>query len=74
MRYLGVQSTVIDEVFASDGRGGGAAYADATAPDPWADVPRVNTLLTDGTSPLYEPASPLALQDALERALIGLGG
>ncbi len=46
VRYLGVQSTVIDEVFASDGRGGGGvAYADATAPDPWADVPRVNTLL-----------------------------
>ena len=45
VRYLGVQSTVIDEVFSADGRGGGAAYADATAPDPWADVPRVNTLL-----------------------------
>ena len=45
VRYLGVQSTVIDEVLASDGRGGGAAYADATAPDPWADVPRFNTLL-----------------------------
>ena len=45
VRYLGVQSTVIDEVFSADGRGGGVAYADATAPDPWADVPRVNTLL-----------------------------
>ena len=39
-----------------------------------AGVARVKTLLTDGTSPLYEPADPLALQTELERALIGLGG
>ena len=46
VRYLGVQSTLIDEVFDSEGRGGGGtAFADTTAADPWADVPRVNTLL-----------------------------
>ena len=45
VRYLTVQSSVIDEVFVSDGRGGGSVYADTAAADPWADVPRVNTLL-----------------------------
>lgn len=31
-------------------------------------------LLTDGASPLYEPASPLSLEDEVESTLIALGG
>ncbi|GAA4399736.1 hypothetical protein GCM10023168_07540 [Fodinibacter luteus] len=47
VRYLDVQSTLIDEVFVADGFGEGrdVALADVAAADPWADVPRVNTLL-----------------------------
>jgi LCP family protein required for cell wall assembly len=46
VRYLEVQSSVIDEVFsAPESAGQGGALADVDAPDPWADVPRVNTLL-----------------------------
>ena len=36
-------------------------------------VARARLLLLDGTSPLYRSASPLKLQHALDRALIGLG-
>ena len=48
VRYLDVQSSVIDEVFVandspSDRRD--VALANTAAEDPWADVPRVNTLL-----------------------------
>jgi LCP family protein required for cell wall assembly len=47
VRYLNVQSSVIDGVFADDGSGKrrDVALADTAARDPWADVPRVNTLL-----------------------------
>ncbi len=47
VRYLDVQSTLIDEVFAQADPGDGAdlALADTAAKDPWADVPRVNTVL-----------------------------
>ena len=46
VRYLEVQSSVIDEVFSAPaGPPAGAALADVEAADPWADVPRVNTLL-----------------------------
>ena len=46
VRYLEVQSSVIDEVFmAPAADDGDTALADVDAPDPWAAVPRVNTLL-----------------------------
>ena len=46
VRYLEVQSSVIDEVFVAPAADDGDhALADVDAPDPWADVPRVNTLL-----------------------------
>ena len=48
VRYLNVQSSVIDEVFVVDdgpSERRNVALADTTAKDPWADVPRVNTLL-----------------------------
>jgi polyisoprenyl-teichoic acid--peptidoglycan teichoic acid transferase len=46
VRYLDVQSSVIDEVFVADGsERRTVALANTAAEDPWADVPRVNTLL-----------------------------
>ena len=47
VRYLDVQSSVIDEVFVDDSPSErrDVALADTAAEDPWADVPRVNTLL-----------------------------
>jgi polyisoprenyl-teichoic acid--peptidoglycan teichoic acid transferase len=48
VRYLDVQSSVIDEVFVandSPSERRDVALADTAAEDPWADVPRVNTLL-----------------------------
>ncbi len=47
VRYLDVQSSVIDSVFAdeSPNERRDVALANAAAEDPWADVPRVNTLL-----------------------------
>lgn len=47
VRYLDVQSSVIDQVFVQDSPGEGrqVALANTAAEDPWADVPRVNTLL-----------------------------
>ena len=47
MRYIDVQSSVIDAVFVADSPGEhrDVALADTAAEDPWADVPRVNTLL-----------------------------
>ena len=46
VRYLDVQSSVIDEVFEdSPSEHRDVALADTAAEDPWADVPRVNTLL-----------------------------
>lgn len=46
VRYLGVQSNVIDEVFVGpDAADPEDALADVEAEDPWAEVPRVNTLL-----------------------------
>jgi hypothetical protein len=35
---------------------------------------KAKQLLTDGASPLYEPASPLRLEDEVEATLIALGG
>ncbi len=43
VRYVGVQASVIDDVF-SDGIGEGHV-ADPEQPDPWADIPRVNIAL-----------------------------
>jgi LCP family protein required for cell wall assembly len=47
VRYLDVQSSVIDEVFGNDSPSErrDVALADTGAEDPWAAVPRVNTLL-----------------------------
>ena len=47
VRYLEVQSSVIDEVFVAPAADDDddEALAAVDAPDPWADVPRVNTLL-----------------------------
>ena len=47
VRYLDVQSSVIDEVFGNDSPSErrDVALADIAAEDPWAAVPRVNTLL-----------------------------
>ena len=47
VRYLDVQSSVIDQVFVQDspGEARDVALANTAAQDPWADVPRVNTLL-----------------------------
>ncbi|HET6967505.1 MAG TPA: LCP family protein [Ornithinibacter sp.] len=46
VRYLDVQSSIIDEVFAApDTAEPAVALADVDAEDPWADVARVNTLL-----------------------------
>ena len=47
VRYIDVQSSVIDAVFAEDSLSEhrDVALADTAAEDPWADVPRVNTLL-----------------------------
>lgn len=47
VRYLGVQGSLIDEVFAQDGAGESSdpGLANAGADDPWADVDRVNLLL-----------------------------
>jgi LCP family protein required for cell wall assembly len=47
VRYLDVQSSVIDGVFVDDSAGErrGPGLANTSAEDPWADVPRVNTLL-----------------------------
>ena len=47
VRYLDVQGSVIDQVFAEDGVGEERepGLADAEAEDPWADVDRVNLLL-----------------------------
>ena len=47
VRYLSVQSSVIDSVFvdASPSERHDVALANTAAQDPWADVPRVNTLL-----------------------------
>ena len=47
VRYIDVQSSVIDAVFVEDSPGEhrDVALADTAAEDPWADVPRVNTLL-----------------------------
>jgi polyisoprenyl-teichoic acid--peptidoglycan teichoic acid transferase len=47
VRYLDVQSSVIDQVFADDSSGErqDVALANTAAQDPWADVPRVNTRL-----------------------------
>ena len=46
VRYIDVQSSVIDEVFVADAsERRDVALADTAAEDPWADVPRVNTLL-----------------------------
>jgi hypothetical protein len=39
-----------------------------------AGVARTRLLLVDACSPLYEPATTLELEDALESALIGLDG
>ena len=35
---------------------------------------RAQRLITDAASPLYEPASPLRLEDEVEATLIALGG
>ncbi len=43
VRYVGVQASVINDVF-SDGFGEGH-IADPEQPDPWADIPRVNIAL-----------------------------
>ncbi len=47
VRYLDVQSSVIDSVFVDDSASErrDVALANTAAQDPWADVPRVNTLL-----------------------------
>ena len=47
VRYLDVQSSVIDQVFVDDSASErrDVALADTAAEDPWAEVPRVNTLL-----------------------------
>ena len=47
VRYLDVQSSVIDEVFGNDSPSErrDVALTDTAAEDPWAAVPRVNTLL-----------------------------
>ena len=46
VRYLEVQASVIDEVFAvPDPSDPEVGLADVEADDPWAEVPRVNTLL-----------------------------
>jgi polyisoprenyl-teichoic acid--peptidoglycan teichoic acid transferase len=46
VRYLGVQSSVVETVFAAPDVGGPrGGLADIEAEDPWAAVPRVNTLL-----------------------------
>ncbi len=47
VRYIDVQSSVIDAVFVEDSPSEhrDVALADTAAEDPWADVPRVNTLL-----------------------------
>jgi LCP family protein required for cell wall assembly len=47
VRYLDVQSSVIDKVFVDDSPSEhrDVALADTAAEDPWAAVPRVNTLL-----------------------------
>lgn len=45
VRYLDVQASVIDEVFVEAAPTGGQATVAVDAKDPWAQVPRVNTLL-----------------------------
>lgn len=47
VRYIDVQSTLIDEVFVADGAAEGrdVGLTEPEAEDPWADVPRVSTLL-----------------------------
>ncbi len=47
VRYLDVQSSVIDQVFVDESPNDrrDVALSDTAAQDPWADVPRVNTLL-----------------------------
>ena len=45
VRYLDVQGSLIDEVFAQEEAGESDDLADAGADDPWADVDRVNLLL-----------------------------
>lgn len=50
-----------------------AARLDGDGPVQAYGVARARLLLIDGTSPLYTPASPLALHSALDRALNGLG-
>jgi LCP family protein required for cell wall assembly len=46
VRYLGLQASVINEVFAApDNDTPHSSLANVAAADPWADVPRVNTLL-----------------------------
>ena len=60
VRYLDVQSSVIDGVFGNDSAGErrGPGLANTSADDPWADVPRVNTLLigSDAGRPAGAPA------------------
>lgn len=50
-----------------------ASRLDSQAPIGACGVARAQLLLTNGASPLYRPAPPLRLQDAVEAALIGLG-
>ena len=50
-----------------------AARLDSDGPVQAWGVARARLLLLDGTSPLYQSASPLKLQSALDRARIGLG-
>ena len=46
VRYLEVQSSLINEVFSAEGStSAGPGLTEPEAKDPWADVPRVNTLL-----------------------------
>lgn len=49
-----------------------AARLDSEMPVGACGVARAQILLTDGASPLYQPATPLRLQNAVEAALIGL--
>ena len=51
-----------------------AARLDSDDPIDPRGAAKARRLLTDGASPLYEPASPLRLEDEVEATLIALGG
>lgn len=51
-----------------------AGRLDSDAPIHPRGAAMAGRLLTDGASPLYEPASPLSLEDEVESTLIALGG